>query len=147
MKIIAGADHGGVNLKNVLVERLRKAGHDVVDIGTQSAESTDYPDYAHKVATAVAEGTALRGLLVCGSGVGMAIAANRHKGVRAVNCSDTFTARYSRMHNDANILTLGERVVGPGLAADIVDLWIATPFSKDESRHAARVAKIESGIA
>lgn len=147
MKIIAGADHGGFHLKNVLVLRLRKAGHDVVDIGTQSAESTDYPDYAHKVATAVAEGTAERGLLVCGSGVGMAIAANRHKGVRAVNCSDTFTARYSRMHNDANILTLGERVVGAGLAADLVDLWIATPFSKDESRHAARVAEIESGIA
>jgi ribose 5-phosphate isomerase B len=143
MKIIAAADHGGFNLKNLLVERLRKAGHDVTDIGTQSAESTDYPDYAHKVATAVAEGQAERGLLVCGSGVGMAIAANRHKGVRAVNCSDTFTARFSRMHNDANILTLGERVLGPGLAADIVDLWIATPFSRDESRHAARVAKIE----
>jgi ribose 5-phosphate isomerase B len=143
MKIIAAADHGGFNLKNLLVERLKKAGHDVTDIGTQSPESTDYPDYAHKVATAVAEGTAERGLLVCGSGVGMAIAANRHKGVRAVNCSDTFTARFSRMHNDANILTLGERVVGPGLAADIVDLWLATPFSKDESRHAARVAKIE----
>ena len=143
MKIIAAADHGGYNLKNALVERLRKAGHEVTDIGTQSGESTDYPDYAHKVATAIAEGTADRGLLVCGSGVGLAIAANRHRGVRAVNCSDTFTARYSRMHNDANVLTLGERVVGPGLAADIVDLWIATPFSKDESRHATRVAKIE----
>lgn len=143
MKIIAAADHGGFNLKNALVERLRKAGHEVTDLGTQSSESTDYPDYAHKVATAVATGAAERGLLVCGSGVGMAIAANRHKGVRAVNCSDTFTARYSRMHNDANILTLGERVVGPGLAADIVDLWITTPFSKDESRHAARIAKIE----
>ena len=143
MKIIAAADHGGFRLKNLLVERLKKAGHDVTDIGTQSEESTDYPDYAHKVATAVAEGQAERGLLVCGSGVGMAIAANRHKGVRAVNCSDTFTARFSRMHNDANVLTLGERVVGPGLAADIVDLWIATAFSKDESRHAARVAKIE----
>ena len=137
------ADHGGFNLKNILVERLKKAGHEVTDIGTQSSESTDYPDYAHKVASAVAEGTAERGLLVCGSGVGMAIAANRHKGVRAVNCSDTFTARYSRMHNDANVLTLGERVVGPGLAADILDLWISTAFSKDESRHAARVAKIE----
>jgi len=143
MKIIAAADHGGFNLKNLLVERLKKAGHEVTDIGTQSAESTDYPDYAHKVATAVADGTAERGLLVCGSGVGMAIAANRHKGVRAVNCSDTFTARFSRMHNDANILTLGERVVGPGLAADILDLWISTPFSRDESRHATRVAKIE----
>jgi ribose 5-phosphate isomerase B len=143
MKIIAAADHGGFNLKNILVERLKKAGHEVTDIGTQSSESTDYPDYAHKVASAVADGTAERGLLVCGSGVGMAIAANRHKGVRAVNCSDTFTARYSRMHNDANILTLGERVVGPGLAADILDLWISTPFSKDESRHATRVAKIE----
>jgi len=143
MKIIAAADHGGFNLKNILVERLKKAGHEVTDIGTQSSESTDYPDYAHKVASAVAEGTAERGLLVCGSGVGMAIAANRHKGVRAVNCSDTFTARYSRMHNDANVLTLGERVVGPGLAADILDLWISTAFSKDESRHAARVAKIE----
>ncbi len=143
MKIIAAADHGGYNLKNVLVERLRKAGHEVTDIGTQSGDSTDYPDYAHKVATAVAAGTAERGLLVCGTGVGMAIAANRHKGVRAVNCSDTFTARYSRMHNDANVLTLGERVVGSGLAADIVDWWIATPYSKDESRHATRVAKIE----
>lgn len=143
MKIIAAADHGGFHLKNLLVARLQQAGHQVTDVGTQSAESTDYPDYAHKVATAVADGAAERGLLVCGSGVGMAIAANRHKGVRAVNCSDTFTARFSRMHNDANVLTLGERVVGPGLAADIVDLWLATPYSKDESRHAARIVKIE----
>ena len=143
MKIIAAADHGGFHLKKLLVARLQQAGHQVTDVGTQSAESTDYPDYAHKVATAVADGAAERGLLVCGSGVGMAIAANRHKGVRAVNCSDTFTARFSRMHNDANVLTLGERVVGPGLAADIVDLWLATPYSKDESRHAARIVKIE----
>ena len=142
MKIAFGADHGGYRLKNELVELVRKAGHDVVDLGTTSAESTDYPDYAHQVASRVAAGEADRGILVCGSGVGMSIAANRHAKVRAVVCSDVYTARMSRSHNDANVLCLGERVVGPGLAAEIVSTWLREEPEANE-RHARRRAKIE----
>ncbi len=142
MRIVIAADHGGFRLKGTIAKALQAAGHEVTDLGASSAEPIDYPDYAHQVARAVADRTYDRGILVCGTGVGMAMAANRHAGVRAVNCSDTFTARFSRSHNDANVLTLGERVVGPGLAQDIVDLWLATPASLDE-RHVKRVAKID----
>jgi len=142
MKIVLGADHGGFILKNFLADSLRKAGHEVTDIGTESATAVDYPDYSHKVALGVLAGTYERGILVCGTGVGMSIAANRHHGVRAVNCTDTFTARFARLHNDANVLCLGERVLGPGLAEDIVRIWLETKFEKVE-RHEQRVAKIE----
>jgi len=141
MKIVAGADHAGWELKDQLVAMLREQGHEVEDLGTTGAASVDYPDFAHKVAERIAGGAAERGLLVCGTGVGMAISANRHKNVRAVNPSDVFTAKMSRNHNDANVLCLGQRVVGAGLAREIVSAWIAAPF--EAGRHAGRVAKIE----
>jgi ribose 5-phosphate isomerase B len=144
MKIVFGADHGGFRLKAELVELARAAGHEVEDLGTSSAESADYPDFAHQVASKVAAGEFERGILVCGSGVGMGIAANRHAGVRAVVCSDVYTAKMSREHNDANVLCLGERVVGTGLAALIVETWVATA-ADGGPRHVRRRAKIELG--
>jgi ribose 5-phosphate isomerase B len=140
MKIVAGSDHAGLSLKTVLVERLRAAGHEVVDVGTHSAASCDYPDFANAVAGQVSKGEAERGLLVCGSGQGMAMAANRVPGVRAAVVADTFSARATRLHNDANVLCLGERVVGGGLAGDIVDIFYSTAF--EGGRHAGRVAKM-----
>jgi ribose 5-phosphate isomerase B len=142
MKIIIASDHGGLRLKNELVALLQKAGHAVEDIGTKSEASCDYPDFAHHVASSVVEQKSERGILVCGTGVGMSIAANRHAGVRAVVCSDTYTAKLSRSHNDANVLCIGERVVGSGLAWEIVSAWLAEPASTEE-RHTKRRAKIE----
>jgi len=137
-------DHGGLRLKTALKSELASHGFDVVDLGTNDETSVDYPDYAHQAATGVLAGTYSRAILVCGTGVGMAIAANRHPGIRAVNCSDTYTAKMSRSHNASNVLTLGERVVGPSLAWDIVEAWLGTEASTDP-RHARRVAKIEPG--
>jgi ribose 5-phosphate isomerase B len=142
MKIVIASDHGGLRLKKELVEQLIKSGHQVDDIGTHTDASCDYPDFAHAVATKVLAKEAERGILVCGTGVGMSIAANRHAGVRAVVCSDTYTAKLSRSHNDANVLCVGERVVGSGLGWEIVSAWIAEPASTDE-RHTKRRAKIE----
>ena len=143
MKIALGADHGGFELKKELVEGLRDLKYVVDDLGAFSSEPTDYPDVAHIAARGVAEGTHERAILVCGTGVGMAIVANRYRGVRAANCTDVFSARYSRAHNDANILTLGGRVVGVGLAWEIVNVWLATPFGGGD-RHVRRVAKIDA---
>ena len=142
MKIIIASDHGGLRLKNELVELLKKAGHEVDDIGTQTAESCDYPDFAHAVANSVVSARSERGILVCGTGVGMSVAANRHAGIRAVLCSDTYTAKLSRDHNDSNVLCLGERVLGSGLAWEIVSAWVTEPSSTEE-RHMKRRAKIE----
>ncbi len=142
MKIIIASDHGGLRLKNELVKLLEKAGHLVEDIGTNSEASCDYPDFAHQVAKSVVDQTSERGILVCGTGVGMSIAANRHAGVRAVVCSDTYTATLSRAHNDANVLCVGERVLGTGLAWEIVSAWLAEAAST-EARHTKRRAKIE----
>ncbi len=140
--VALAADHGGFVLKNAIKLALEARGMRVVDLGTDSAASVDYPDYAHEAARGLLRGDYRRVILVCGTGVGMAIAANRHAGVRAVNCSEPYTARLSRSHNDSNVLTLGERVVGPGLALEIVDAWLATP-SSDDARHRRRVEKIE----
>jgi ribose 5-phosphate isomerase B len=140
MKIITGSDHGGLSLKRVLIERMRGQGHEVVDVGTDSSASCDYPDYAVLVARAVAAGEAEFGLLVCGTGQGMAMSANRVPGVRAAVVSDTFTAHATREHNDANVLCLGERVVGPGLAGEILDTFLGASF--EGGRHAGRVAKL-----
>lgn len=140
MQIVAGSDHAGLSLKDALVARLRAQGHDVEDVGTNAASSVDYPDYAMAVSRAVAEGRAERGLLVCGTGQGMAMAANRISGVRAAVVSDTFSAKATRAHNDANVLCLGQRVVGSGLAEEIVDAFLATAF--EGGRHAGRVAKV-----
>ena len=142
MKLVIASDHGGLRLKNELALQLKKSGHAAFDLGTHTDASTDYPDYAHAVARSVLDGKAERGILVCGTGVGMSIAANRHAGIRAVVCSDTYTARLSRSHNDSNVLCIGERVVGSGLAWEIVTAWIAESASTEE-RHTKRRAKIE----
>ncbi|MBX3206887.1 MAG: ribose 5-phosphate isomerase B [Labilithrix sp.] len=143
MRIGIASDHGGFRLKSELVPVLReRPGAEVLDLGTTSDASTDYPDYAHRLATAILEGKLDRGILVCGTGVGMSIAANRHAGIRCVVCSDTYTARLSRQHNDTNILALGERVVGKGLALDIVAAWLDEAADMDP-RHARRREKIE----
>lgn len=146
MKIAVGADHAGFELKDHLVEMLRGEGHEVEDFGTHSAESTDYPDYAARVGRAVGGGSAGAGLLVCGSGVGMAIAANKVPGVRAANCPDAECARLARGHNDANVLALGSRRLAAGEAEDIVRAFLSSDF--EGGRHARRVGKItrlESG--
>ncbi len=143
MRIALGADHAGFDLKEHLRGVLVAAGHEVADLGTRSRESTDYPDYAHAVAAEVAAGTAERGLLVCGTGVGMAMAANRHRGVRAAACDDLFTARLARKHNDANVLALGARVVAVPLAEAILEVFLTAEF--EGGRHQRRVAKIDTG--
>jgi ribose 5-phosphate isomerase B len=143
-RLVIAADHGGVLLKRELLEGLKELNVSIEDLGAYTDEVTDYPDYAHAVAQAIQLGKFDRGILLCGTGVGMAMTANRYDGVRAVNCSDTFTARYSRLHNNSNVLCLGGRVVGFGLAWDIVSAWLSTAFSAD-GRHVRRVNKIERG--
>jgi len=141
MRIAVGADHAGYELKARLAARLEAGGHRVIDCGTESTQSVDYPDFASAVAARVAGGEAERGLLVCGSGVGMAIGANRHRGVRAVAANDLYTARLARQHNDANVLALGARIVAPALAEEILDLFLATSF--EGGRHVRRVEKLD----
>ena len=140
MKIIVGADHGGFLLKSVVVKDLQTMGHEVFDAGTHTTDSVDYPDIAKAAATRVAEGEFNLGILVCGTGVGISIAANKLPGVRAACVSDTFSARMARAHNDANVLCIGERVVGTGLAGELVKAFITTEF--EGGRHARRVDKI-----
>ncbi len=141
MRLAAASDHAGFPLKNHLVAWLRTHGHEVVDLGTHSAESADYPDFAHELARRIVAGEYERGLLVCGSGIGISIAANRHAGVRAARCLSEYDARMARAHNDANVLALGERVTGVGLAEAILETFLATAF--EGGRHARRVQKIE----
>lgn len=136
------SDHAGLDLKRALVEELQKRGLSVRDFGTDSSASCDYPDFAHAVGNALAKGEIAQALLVCGTGVGMSIAANRHSAVRAVVCSEPFSARASRAHNDANVLCIGARVVGVGTAIEIVDAFLGTSF--EGGRHAGRVAKIDA---
>lgn len=145
MKIAIGCDHGGLHLKQEIKELLSTLGHEVEDFGTHSTESCDYPDIAEPVAHAVVDGAADRGILICGTGIGIGIAANKIAGVRAALCHDTFSAHASREHNNANILTMGERVIGPGLAKDIVTIWLNTEFEGGRhARHARRVEKISA---
>ena len=141
MRIIAAADHGGFELKQAIVARLREAGHDVTDLGTDSPESVDYPPFAHAVARAVAEGRADRGLLCCGTGLGVCMTANRHQGVRAADCFTPEMAEITRKHNDANVLCLGGRLLGVDEAWAITEAWLATPF--EGGRHERRVALID----
>ena len=141
MRLLVGADHAGLPLKEILVAHLRESGHEVEDLGTNAPDSVDYPDYGHRVAQGVADGQVPLGLLVCGSGVGMCITANKHQGVRAVVCSEPYSAKMSRLHNDANVLCLGARVVGQDLAKDILEAFLAAEF--EGGRHARRVGKIE----
>lgn len=140
MQIVIGSDHGGYSLKNKIIEHLKKQNIEIIDLGCYSAESCDYPVIAKEAAKKVLE-TGCRGILVCGTGIGMSIAANRFKGIRASHCTDTFTARMTRMHNDSNILCLGERITGSGLALDITDIWIKTEF--EGGRHTKRIDMLE----
>ena len=138
--LIAGSDHAGLALKQELTKVATELGYEVRDIGTHTTDSTDYPDYAHRVASAVAAGEGL-GLLVCGTGIGMSMSANRHRGVRAALCGDVFSASMARRHNDANVLCVGARVVGPGLAAEILKAFLGASF--EGGRHERRVSKID----
>lgn len=140
MKVAVGCDHGGYQLKQEVIAYLEKKGYEYKDFGTHSTESCDYPDIAEPVAQGVAQGEFDKGILICGTGIGIGIAANKVKGIRAALCHDTFSAHASREHNDANILTMGQRVIGPGLALEIVDIWLHTEF--EGGRHAKRVEKI-----
>lgn len=142
MRIAVGADHAGFELKESLKSSLVASGHQVDDLGTFDTTSTDYPDWAARVAQAVAGHDAERGLLVCGSGVGMAIAANRHRGVRAVATGDPYTVKLARRHNDANVLALGARTVAVPLAEELLGLFLATPF--EGGRHQPRVEKLDA---
>jgi len=142
MRIAAGADHAGQSVKDLVVRRLRALGHDVVDVGTDApGRPVDYPRFAHEVASLVAAGAVERGVLVCGTGIGMCMAANRHTGVRAAGCLTPHMAEMSRRHNDANVLCLGGRLLSDDEAWAITEVWLATPF--DGGRHAARVDAID----
>jgi ribose 5-phosphate isomerase B len=143
MRIALGADHAGFELKKSLIPLVEKAGHRVIDIGTHDAQPVDYPDYAASVGLAVKEGQADRGILICGSGVGAAIAANKIPGIRAGLCHDTYSARQGVEHDDMNVLVLGARVIGPELAAELVRTFLGAEFSGEE-RHRRRLLKVKS---
>ena len=142
MKIALGCDHGGYAMKEDIKKQLEGLGHEVKDCGTYSTESCDYPIFGEAAARAVASGECEYGIVVCTTGIGISIAANKVKGIRAALCGDCFSAEMTRLHNDANILAMGARVVGPGLALKIVDTFLDTPFSGDE-RHVRRIKQIE----
>lgn len=138
--IAIGSDHGGFELKNHIVKYLEEKGYDVKDYGVYNEDSVDYPDCAKPVCEAVMSGEAKRGILLCGTGIGISIAANKHKGIRAALCSDVYSAVMSRQHNDANILCMGGRVLGRELAFMITDAWLETEF--EGGRHIKRIEKI-----
>lgn len=140
MKVYLGSDHAGFPLKEILRENMREAGHEVIDLGTFNEESVDYPDLAREVAEKVRENVDTRGVLVCGTGIGVAIAANKLKGIRAANVHDTNEATLSRQHNNANVVTVGARTTDPQLAKEIVETFLKTTF--EGGRHQARIDKI-----
>ena len=137
MKVAIGCDHGGIDLKQTVVSVLQELGHEIGDQGCFSEESVDYPSFAEAVCSLVKDGSCERGILVCGTGLGMSMAANRYPEIRAALCGETFSARMSREHNNANVLCLGARVTGPGLAAEIVHTWMTTDFAG--GRHQRRI--------
>ncbi len=139
-KIALASDHGGFDLKESVIAHLLNTGWEVDDLGPHSGDSVDYPDYGIKLAEAVAEKKVERGIVICGTGVGMSIVVNRYPGIRGTLCSDVFTAKLCREHNDSNILIMGGRVIGKGLAAEIVNTWLNTPF--EGGRHQKRLDKI-----
>ena len=141
MRIAVGSDHAGFLLKQDLAERLRQAGHDVTNVGTDSEAPVDYPDFAEAVGRAVLDGRAEKGVLICGSGVGASIAANKLTGIRAAICHDTYSAHQGVEHDDMNVLVLGARIVGGALAAELVQAFVAARFSQEE-RHARRLKKV-----
>lgn len=138
--VAIGCDHGGYGLKKEIIAHLTKKGVEFKDFGTYNGNSVDYPDIAKLVCKSILSGECENGILVCGTGIGISIAANKHKGIRAAVCSDEFSAKFTRLHNDANVLCLGGRVVGPGLACELVDIFLSTGF--EGGRHALRVDKI-----
>ncbi len=140
MKVGIGCDHAGLELKLELISLLKEIGIDCIDYGTDVPKSVDYPDFGEKVSSAVSSGGIERGVLICGTGIGMSIVANKFPGIRASLCNDLFTAKMSRLHNDANILVIGGRIVGKDLAKEIVRVWFSTPF--EGGRHCARLDKI-----
>ncbi|ADL08781.1 ribose 5-phosphate isomerase B [Thermosediminibacter oceani] len=142
MKIAVACDHGGLNLKVEVIKLLEHKGIEYEDLGTFSDEPVDYPDIALSLAEAVARGEYDRGIVICGTGIGVSIAANKVKGIRAALCHDVYSARMSRLHNDANVLAMGARVIGPGLARTIVEEWLETGF--EGGRHKRRIDKISS---
>ena len=137
MKIAVGGDHGGFEQKELIVKFLQDIGHEIESVGCYSVDSVDYPDFADKVCALVQEDDCERGILICGTGIGMSIAANRHRDIRAALCHESFTARMSREHNNANVLCLGGRVIGPEIALEIVRVWVETEFSG--GRHQRRL--------
>jgi len=141
MKYFIGTDHAGYEIKPFVIEYLQKKGIEVEDLGTYSTESVDYPDFAHKVAEAVSANPGTMGILICGSGIGMSLAANKHKGIRAALCHDHYTAAMARRHNNANILCFGARIVGLGVVESILDAWLENEF--EGGRHQRRVEKID----
>ena len=143
--IAIGCDHAALGLKKEIMAQWDERGEKYQDFGTYTEESCDYPDYAKKVCHAILDGQCDKGILICGTGIGISIAANRFKGIRAALCGDCFSAKATREHNDANILALGARVVGPGLACQILDTFLDTPFSEGP-RHKQRIAKIDEGV-
>lgn len=142
MKIAIGADHGGFMLKSIIVPFLKEFGHNVIDVGTDSEVPVDYPDYARAVSLEILSKRVERGILICGSGVGACVAANKFPGIRAALCHDSFCARQGVEDDNANVLCLGARVIGPELAKDIVKIWLAATFSGAE-RHLRRLAKVD----
>ncbi len=138
--IAIAADHAGYDLKSALIPELRALGYEVLDLGTGGHESVDYPDFADALAQAIEGGRAQRGVLVCGTGIGVAMAANRHRAIRAAVCHDGTSARLARQHNDANVLALGGRVLGAEVAKDCLRIFLSTEF--EGGRHARRVAKL-----
>lgn len=138
-KIVLGADHGGYEMKEVVKNYLQKSGYDFVDVGCNSTDSVDYPDYAEKAVEQITAGSCELGILICGTGIGMSIAANRHMNIRAANCHDIYTAQMSREHNNANMLCLGARVINANTALEIIDVWLKSEFSG--GRHQKRIAK------
>ena len=145
MRIVIGADHRGYELKDEIAAALKRDGHEVLDVGTNSADSVDYPDYARAVGEAIVDGRAERGILVCGSGVGAGIAANKMRGVRAALCHDTYSARQGVEHDDMNVLCLGARVVGDALAMELVKAFLTARFKGEERlrRRLDKVAEME----
>lgn len=141
LRIAIGSDHGGFEYKSEIIDYLKENGYTYTDVGTYSKESCDYPIIAKKVAQKIVSGEADRGILICGTGIGMSIAANKVKGIRAALCSDTFSAKATRAHNNSNILCLGQRAIGDCLALDIVTVWLNTEF--EGGRHQRRIDEIE----
>ena len=141
IRIAIGSDHGGFEYKELIINHLKANGYSIIDCGTYTKESCDYPDFAKEVASKIIKNEAEKGILVCGTGIGMSISANKFRGIRASLCSDTFSAHATREHNDSNVLCLGQRVIGESLALEIVDTWLKAEFQG--GRHQKRIDKIE----